>query len=126
MRYVGSIEIEIGKPQKIYINNEDDEITFVRENGEAFDKEELEGWAMLLNSPWSYINDKFTIQANIGKDFQLVKGEPEYICTREVVGYDGMTATCVGYGRLPDNALAECILLWDSIQIRFNPNKFAV
>ena len=126
MRYVGSIEIEVGKPQKIYINNEDDEITFVRENGEAFDKEELEGWAVLLNSPWSYINDKFTIQANIGKDFQLVKGEPEYICTREVVGYDGMTATCVGYGRLPDNALAECILLWDSIQIRFNPQKLAV
>ena len=126
MRYVGSIEIEIGKPQKIYINNEDDEITFVRENGEAFEREELEGWAVLLNSPWSYINDKFTIQANVGKDFQLVKGEPEYICTREVIGYDAMTATCVGYGRLPGHALSECISLWNSIQIRFNPQKLAV
>lgn len=122
MRYIGSIEIEIGKQERIFIN---DDMRFVYEDGTTVDAETLECWAALLNSPWSYANDQITIKFNVGKDFKLVAGEPPYICTREVVGYDAMTATCVSYGASPDNALTECLALWDAIQRQFNPSGFA-
>lgn len=75
------------------------------------DKESLEAWAIVLNSPWA--NNTFTY---------LIKmvSEDEYICDFHVIAYDLLEALIYGYGETPEEALANCKRAMDWAQINYN------
>lgn len=106
----------------IYEDNKND--FYIEDNKFCGSQEELERFAVCSNSPWSQVNEKYRIRYNCvdgytGKD----KSEPDWECTYEVVGYDMITSIIYGYGDTPQEALENCVNLFNKLQKEYNKDN---
>lgn len=101
----------------------EDFATFYKENNEMLKGEDLEHWSVWLNSPWSQAHEKYIISCNCKDAYtEMDKEEPIWKCEYSVVGYDGISATILGYGDTEESALEECKRHFQMLQESHNPN----
>lgn len=99
----------------------DDFVTFYNENDEELNKEDLEWWAVWINSPWSQAHEKYEIRCNCKDAYTQMDGnEPTWRCEYSIVGYDGISASVTGYGDTPEEALRKCNELFQMLQDKYN------
>lgn len=102
----------------------DDFAIFYKEDKSELTEQELEKWMVCLNSPWSQAHEKYTISCNCKDAYtEMDKEEPIWKCEYSVVGYDGISATILGYGNTEIVALEECKMHFQILQELYNPNK---
>lgn len=83
--------------------------------------DDLEGWAVSLNSPWSQEDEKWIIECNcVDAYIPMIKTEPTFRCIYEVVGYDGISSCVIGYGNTQQNSLQECVAHFEYLQNKYN------
>ena len=100
---------------------------FKDSKGTELTKEDLEEWALILNSPWSQTNETYTIEVNCKDSYtKMEEGTPIWRCIYKVVGYEYITATCIGYGNTEEEALMECKNLFKYLQKQYNPNNESI
>ena len=98
----------------IYIENKDGEFEIPK----VADSEDLNRWAIILNSPWSQADERYIIEFNCKDAYtQMDEKEPKYRCIYTVVGYELIT----GYGNTEEEALKDCKDLFKYLQENFNP-----
>ena len=111
--------------------SDDNEVFYYGEESDTakkrLTKEELENWALILNSPWSQKDMNYTIELNC-KDAYTARdtSQPEWRCLYTVVGYDMITGVCIGYGNTEEEALQDCKTLLDYLQMTYNPDDDSV
>lgn len=87
---------------------------------ELSDKD-LNVWAVCLNSPWSQMHEKWTVECNCENAYKpMDENKPTFRCHYEIIGYDGLTAIIIGYGETPSEALQECIAHFEFLQSNYN------
>lgn len=85
-------------------------------------KEAIEHWAMWLNSPWSQTCEKYTIEVNCKDGYTEVEDKSIlWRCIYKVIGYESITSTIIGYGATQQEALEDCLTLFDVVQKKYNP-----
>lgn len=86
-------------------------------------KEDMYRITLGSNSPWSQTDFTWEVSTNT-KDSYTEKdpSTPDYKCIYTVVGYDAITTEIYGYGQSPQEALQDCINLFDRLQKEYNPN----
>ena len=100
----------------------DDFISFHKENGEELSVDDLEIWAMWLNSPWSLANEGYHITFNTDNTYsQIEKGRPIWRCEYYVVGYECTSASVFGYGDTEISAFENCKANFRMLQTKYNP-----
>lgn len=96
----------------------DDFENFFYEDDKEVSEEDLKEWAVTLNSPWT--DDCVCYQ--ITRYTPKSESEPLlWKCEYSVVGYDGITATVIGYGYTESFALGGCLKLFSHLQEKYNP-----
>lgn len=114
----GSFQIE---EEEIYYT--DDFITFYDKNDVEIGTDTLEDWAVCLNSPWSVANERYVVEFNTTNTcVDMSKDGFLYRCIYVVVGYDGITTEIFGYGNDAEEALTNCIVNFNKVQAKYNPN----
>ena len=114
------------KAGSFYFNEEenyytDDFVTFCKENDEILNEDELEQWAVWINSPWSQAHERYEIKYNCKNAYtQMDDNEPVWKCEYFIVGYDGVSASVTGYGDTPEEALRKCNELFQMLQDKYN------
>ena len=105
----------------------DNFIGFYKENNEELAKEDMEEWAIWLNSPWSQIHEKYEIKCNC-KDAYTQMDEYELVwkCEYSVIGYDGISATVIGYGNTEVEALESCKNHFQMLQQKYNTGNKSI
>lgn len=99
----------------------DDFKTFVDEEGNPLDGEDLECWAVTANSPWSQAHERYTIKCNCKDAYtEMDKNDFVWKCKYSIIGYDMIEAAVYGYGNTEGEALSECIKHFKEIQEMFN------
>lgn len=90
-------------------------------------KEDLEGFAALINSPWSQADKIYTIRYNC-KDAYTPKedNEPDWVCEYKVIGYEMITSVLYGYGNTQQEALKNCMDMFDRLQKEFNKDGASI
>lgn len=128
MKYVGLIEIDEQNRDEIYLKNEHSFLCKKKSGKESLmDKKALYNWAVLLNSPWSQDLFGFDISLNCEDSFTEIKeSEPKWKCEYFSIGYDGITAYCIGYGNTEIEALTDCKNLLETIQKQYNPEGIQI
>lgn len=103
---------------------DEEEIQFHSNNEEFINStEELQRLALYANSPWSQTHQTYVIKFNC-KDSYTKKASkcPNFVCICSVVGYEAITSEIYGYGETPQEALDDCIKMFDRLQKEYNPN----
>lgn len=99
----------------------DDFVTFYNENDEELSKEDLEQWTVWINSPWSQAHEKYEIRCNCKDAYtQMDENEPTWECEYSIIGYDDISASVIGYGDTPEEALRKCNELFQMLQDKYN------
>jgi len=99
----------------------DNFIDFYKENDEELTKEDMEEWAVWINSPWSQVHEKYEIQCNCKDAYtQMDENEPVWKCEYSIVGYDGISASVIGYGNTEFEALENCKDHFKMLQEKYN------
>lgn len=81
----------------------------------------LEEFAVCLNSPWGQSQEKYTIKYNCKDSYtEKDESEPDWKCEYKVIGYELITSEIYGYGNTPQEALENCINLFERLQKEFN------
>ena len=102
----------------------EDFVALYKENNEYLTQEDLENWAVCLNSPWSQAHEKYTISCNCKDAYsEIDKEQLIWKCEYSIVGYDGISATILGYGDTEEFALEECKRHFQMLQKIYNPNR---
>lgn len=117
------------KAGRFYFNKENDFSyytdnfeTFYKENDEELTNEDLEEWAITINSPWSQADEKYLIAVNCKNAYTpLDENEPIWRCEYSIVGYDCISASVFGYGNTEAEALADCQNHFKMLQSKYNP-----
>lgn len=105
----------------------DNFINFYKKEDESLVLEhEMEEYAIWLNSPWSYENEKYIIKYNC-KDGTIPENSDDMIwkCSYIVHGYDGVVACVIGYGNSEALALLDCKKRFTLLQERYNPENIS-
>lgn len=114
------------------INNEevyytDDFTTFYDRNDVELSIDTLEAWAVCLNSPWSIAHEKYIVELNYNDAYtEIPKNVPLYRCIYVVIGYDGIETEIFGYGKDAEEALTDCIVNFNKVQMKYNPNDESI
>lgn len=104
----------------------DDFINFYKDNDEKLTKEDLEEWAIWINSPWSQIHEEYEIKCNCKDAYTQISGnEPAWKCEYSIVGYDGISASVMGYGDAEINALESCKRHYQMLQEKYNTENIS-
>lgn len=99
----------------------DDFLKFYKENDEELTKEDLEEWAVWINSPWSQAHESYKITCNCKDAYtQMDENEPVWKCEYSIVGYEGISASVLGYGDSEVEALGECVNHFKELQKKYN------
>lgn len=99
----------------------DDFINFYKENDEKLTKEDMEEWAIGINSPWSQAHEKYEIKCNCKDAYtQMNEDDPVWKCEYSIVGYEGITASVMGYGNTEEEALENCKEHFQMLQEKYN------
>ena len=105
----------------------DDFISFYKENDEELTKEDMEEWAVWINSPWSQVHEKYEIKCNCKDAYtQMDTNEPVWKCKYSIVGYDGISASVIGYGNTEFEALKSCKDHFKMLQEKYNKENESV
>lgn len=105
----------------------DDFIDFYKENNEKITKKEVEEWAILLNSPWSQVHEKYEIKCNCKDAYtQIDENELAWKCEYYIVGYDGISASVIGYGNTEFDALKKCKDCFRMLQEKYNTENESI
>lgn len=100
---------------------------FYNEDGIQYPDKQLKDLALLINSPWSQVDESYTIKANCKDAYTAMNSEdPKWKCEYEVVGYECITAVIVGYGNTEEEALADCKRLFKFLQGNYNKDNDSV
>lgn len=100
---------------------------FIDSNNEVLTDKELNDWAVWINSPWSQTHESYTISLNCKDSYTAMNSsDPVWKCVYEVIGYDGITSTVVGYGQTEEEALIRCKELFTYLQSNYNKENEAV
>lgn len=100
----------------------DDFETFYKDNDEELSKEDLEEWAVCVNSPWSQTHETYEIKLNCKDAYtEMDENEPAWKCEYYVTGYSGISASVFGYGYTEVEALKDCKLHFRMLQNKYNP-----
>ena len=113
MREIGCYWIDDYEENSI---QSDDFVHFFDKEMQEIKREEIEKYAIILNSPWSDIEMKYETKAN---KFDGTKWKTEY----SVIGYDCITASICGYGNTPQGSMDDCVKLFEYIQKTYNPKN---
>lgn len=118
-------KIEFGKHQKDITEQEGNEFVYTDEENNQFKMQtkDMEDWALLLNSPWSQNLFGYEIELNCKDSYTEMRQEdPQWRCRYYTIGYDGITASCIGYGNTEEEALKNCKTLFEALQKEYNKN----
>jgi Sec7-like guanine-nucleotide exchange factor len=100
----------------------DDFETFYKDNDEKLSNEDLEEWAVTINSPWSQVHETYEIKLNCKNAYtEMDENEPIWKCEYYVTGYDGISASVFGYGYTEVEALKDCKIHFRMLQNKYNP-----
>lgn len=100
----------------------DDFRKFFYENDEELSEEDLNEWAITLNSPWSQATFDYTISLNCKDAYtEMDENDPMWKCEYNVVSYDDIAASAIGYGLTEAFALECCRKMMNHIQGTWNP-----
>jgi len=84
-------------------------------------EEELKDFAVGLNSPWGQADETYTIKYNCKDDWtEKDKSKPDWKCEYEVIGADMFTSVLYGFGDTPNDALQNCIDIFNKLQSIYN------
>ena len=98
--------------------------TFFKSDDTELTTEDLEEWAVTLNSPWSQADEEYLITLNCKNAYTpMDENEPIWRCEYTIVGYDCITATVFGYGSTDMEALEECKKHFQWLQNKYNPEN---
>ena len=120
MKKVGAFNL--GFETERFFYSDDNKVFYSDKNDEISSEiKELETWALISNSPWSQVNEKYVIKVNCKDGYtEIAETEPTWECTYIVVGYEGMSAEVTGYGNTEEEALKSCKDLFKYIQEIYN------
>lgn len=106
----------------------DDFINFYNDEDEKLTKEDLEEWAVWINSPWSQAHEKYIIKCNCKDAYTKIEEENELLwqCEYYVVGYDEITVSIYGYGNTAEESLKKCKELFTMLQDKYNPENRSI
>lgn len=105
----------------------DDFIEFYKENGEELSDGDLKDWAIWLNSPWSQAHESYKISCNCKDAYtQIGDDEPAWRCEYSILGYEGLSASVLGYGFTELEALKECMKHFKELQEKYNVENESV
>ena len=101
--------------------------TFYKENDIELSEEDLEEWAIWINSPWSQAHEGYVIKVNCKNAYtQMDENEPIWKCEYSIIGYDGIEASVFGYGNTEYKALEDCKNHFQMLQDKYNPEGNSV
>lgn len=96
--------------------------TFYKENDEELTNEDLEEWAVTINSPWSQADEKYEISLNCKSPYiPMDENEPMWRCRYCIIGYEFISASVFGYGNTEAEALVDCKDHFQMLQDKYNP-----
>ena len=114
------------KAGSFYFNKEEsyytnDFMTFCKENDEVLNEDELEQWAVWINSPWSQAHERYEIKYNCKDAYtQMDDNEPVWKCKYSIIEYDGISASVFGYANTELEALESCKNHFQMLQDKYN------
>lgn len=124
VRFVGTFHF-LGVDECKYYSS--DNITFYDESGNVLEKDEMEEWTVWVNSPWSMVHEGYDIRLNCKDAYSgIAEGDPEWKCIYSIIGYDGITASVIGYGNTVEEALHDCKELFSYLQKTYNPDDVSI
>lgn len=99
-----------------------DDMKSFTDGKEELINDDMEAYAVFLNSPWSQSNEKYIIELNCKDAYTAMdENEPVFRCYYQVVGYEACLSTIYGYGNTEMEALENCINNFKYIQEKYNP-----
>lgn len=113
------------KDSNYYIKETDENKVFYldEECTEVADSDDLNNWAVVINSPWSQKHLSYKIELNCESAYEeMDENEPKWRCIYSITGYDMIEAEVIGYGNTEEEALKDCKELFEYIQKTFNPD----
>lgn len=98
-----------------------------KEMSEQIEVVDVSDWAILLNSPWSQNDIKWTIKSNNESPYEAIKkSEPAFKCTYSIVGYDAIIAGFIGYGNTPEDAFTNCMVYYKHLESKYNKDNLKI
>lgn len=105
----------------------DDFVSFYNENDEELTKEDMEEWSVWINSPWSQAHEKYEIKCNCKDAYtQMNENDPVWKCEYSIVGYDGISASVIGYGNTEIESLENCKEHFQMLQKIYNTGNESI
>lgn len=102
----------------------DDFDKFYKENDKELTKKDMEEWAVWINSPWSQDHKGYEIKCNCKDAYtQIDRNELVWKCEYFIMGYDGVSASVIGYGNSAIEALENCKCYFLMLQEKYNPDN---
>jgi hypothetical protein len=124
---VGIMNLEpLGGDKEIKIYSSDNK-HFYDKNNRELNNEDLELWAVWVNSPWSSFHDNYDIGFNVDDAYSNIhENEPKYRCEKHILGYEGVYASVIGYGETEEEALKNSKELFAYLQKEYNKENEAI
>ena len=105
----------------------DDFETFYKENDEELTKDDLEEWAVWINSPWSQAHERYELSFNCKDAYtQMNETDPKWKCEYHTIGYGGISASVYGYGNTEIEAFENCKKHFQMLQVKYNPENESI
>lgn len=103
-----------------YFGNDD--LSIIKDNNnKVLTNEDLNDWAVWINSPWSQNNEKYTIKCNCEDSYtKMEKDKPIWRCEYLIIGFEAITSSVIGYGFSEEEALKNCKDLFKYLQKNYN------
>lgn len=98
----------------------DDYKNFYDENDKLLKNDILNQWSIWINSPWSLTCEQYEIKYNCKNYSDIPEGEPEWVCSYYVIGYDGITTMIRQYGNTPEESLEKTKAFFQYLQKSYN------
>lgn len=118
--FVGYLKELYSEEKELYYSDNFKNFYYDKEKTKPLNKNDLERWAICLNSPWSYMTETYEISFNCNDSLIPKNGDERYKCEYIVIGYEGVESCVVGYGATEVNALNNCLNKYKYIQNEYN------
>lgn len=96
---------------------------FFSDNDSQYEDKYINSLAILINSPWSHVNQLFIIVPDTDENQQTILG---WQCTYQVIGYDGISTTIYGYGKSEEEAMKNCKDFFKYLQANYNKEGISI
>lgn len=107
--------------KELYYMDEKNKFYYDTECTKLVSLEDLEFWAISLNSPWSQVHEKYIISVNCEDAYHEVSDKENlWKCEYQVRGYDNICSSLFGYGKTEEEALIHCKSMFLLVQNLYN------